>query len=278
MKPTIAVTLLLAAALFASARNSITGYGGNYLIDVARGDVQGVSAINKFGRNDDIDTGSVPETVWSHGGVWVPPTAARTHAIVSSDVADAAAGTGARTIRIFGLDSAWAEQTEDITMNGTTPVNTASTYTRIFRMYVLTSGSGEKNAGTITATAATDGTVTAEIPVGESQTQMAVWTVPAGKTIYMVAGFISLHRPGSTADSMVDSNLYGTFGLDTATPTRRLLQSLGMSTRGTSMVNYQWNLPKTITGPCDLEIVVTYVTDNNMKVSAGFDGIYEDSP
>ena len=128
------------------------------LIEIAAGNVPGYSTMQKFGHNDDIDTGTVPETIWTQGGLWVPPTAARTHQITSTDVADdyntpSSGGTGARTLRIWGLDANFVEQTEDINLNGTANVATANTYTRIFRMMVLTAGSNKKNVGDITATA-----------------------------------------------------------------------------------------------------------------------------
>lgn len=167
------------------------------LLEISKGTVPGHSAINKFGRNPDCDPASsttavpVGRDIWDGGvagaAAWVPPTAARTHAIASSDDEDGGAGTdtGALTMRVFGLDSAYALQQEDVTLNGTSNVNTANTYTMIHRMYVLTAGSAGRNLGNITATAATDGTVTAQITIDMNQTLMAIYQIPAGKKGYM---------------------------------------------------------------------------------------------
>lgn len=58
-------------------------------LEVGRGNVPKVSYVNKFGRNPDIDTGSDPEDIWDGGGIYVPPTQARTHDIASSSAQDA---------------------------------------------------------------------------------------------------------------------------------------------------------------------------------------------
>lgn len=119
------------------------------------------------GLNEDVDAGT--ETICSYGGLWLPPTAARVHAIVSSSTDDAAAGTGARTVRVMGIASPLlTEQSETVILNGTTPVDTTKSYTHITELRVLTVGSGATNAGTITATAATDSTISAAITIGRN--------------------------------------------------------------------------------------------------------------
>lgn len=85
--------------------------------------------------------------------------------VTSSSAADAAAGTGARTIRITGLDTAYAFQSEDVTMNGQTIVQTAKTWTDVFAADVLTHGTGKANAGDIhIVKTGTGGSYTAGVP------------------------------------------------------------------------------------------------------------------
>jgi len=69
--------------------------------------------------------------------------------------ADAAAGTGIRTVGIFGISATAAAGTftyylETVTMAGATPVTTARYYKRIIAVIALTWGSGGKAAGAIT--------------------------------------------------------------------------------------------------------------------------------
>lgn len=177
----------------------------DFYLDVARGLIPGISHINKFGRNTDVDTSE--EDIWDGGGTWAPPTTARTHQLVSTSTADASGGTGARTVEIFGLDAGFVLQNEIVTMNGTTNVATASAYTMIHRMIVRTAGSGEKNAGTITATADTDGTVTAQITIGFNQTLMAIFQIPANTTGYMRHLCWYLNKAGG-AGVFADMRLY----------------------------------------------------------------------
>ena len=61
----------------------------DYALEVGKGNVAGVTTEHKFGRNSSIGTATAPEDVWDAGGLWVPPTAARIHDIVSSSANDA---------------------------------------------------------------------------------------------------------------------------------------------------------------------------------------------
>lgn len=82
--------------------------------------------------------------------------------LASSSASDAAAGTGARTVRItyFSWDGTTmlGPFTETVTLNGVTPVNTVGTnICFIEKMEVMTAGSGGVAAGTISLFAATAG-------------------------------------------------------------------------------------------------------------------------
>ena len=170
-------------------------------LEIARGNISGYDVVDKFGRNPDIDSGSGFEDVWDGGGTWVAPTTARTHDIVSTSTNDdgSPAGTGAQTITIYGLDASGDEISESVTMNGTSNVATANTYTMIHRMAVTAAGSGGSNAGTITATAQTDATVTAQINTGLNQTLMAIYQIPNNKIGYMTNYFCSFNNDPSGA-------------------------------------------------------------------------------
>lgn len=164
----------------------------DFAVEVSRG-VAHYSAVNKFGKNPDVDTGA-PEDIWDGGGLWVAPTDARLHDIVSTSINDdgAPVGTGARTLSVEGLDANWDGISETIVLDGTTNVPTTNTYRRIFRMRVLTAGSGGVNAGIITATAQTDATITAQINIGNNQTLMAIYTVPNAKTGHIKSLFAAI--------------------------------------------------------------------------------------
>lgn len=159
-----------------------------YNLRVSQGNVAGAKPLYKFGVNPDVD--GTEETVWTQGGDYPWLTSAAVVYVSSSSVADASpSGTGAQTIRVLGLDANYLEIEEDIALNGQTQVATTKQYLRVYRAYVLTSGSGGGAAGTIYvgttgATAGVPAVVYADLAIG-NQTQMAVYTVPAGKTLYV---------------------------------------------------------------------------------------------
>jgi hypothetical protein len=127
------------------------------------------------------------EVIWETGGQYPWQSTAVTVDVVSDDANDDVAGTGARTLRIQGLDGSYNLAEETVDMDGTTTVTTTQTFLRVFRMSVETAGSSGNNEGTITVTYTGGSDVAATITAGNGQTLMAVYTIPAGKTGYFVA-------------------------------------------------------------------------------------------
>ena len=83
---------------------------------------------------------------------YTEPASAAQRSVASSSASDSAAGTGTRTIRITYYDNSMnGPYYEDITMNGTTPVNTVATNIRFIECICsMTVGSNGGNVGTIT--------------------------------------------------------------------------------------------------------------------------------
>ena len=244
------------------------------MLDISRGVIPGTTAVNKFGRNVDIDSGT-DEDIWDGGGTWVAPTQARTHQIASTSASDdgSPAGVGARTIRVYGLTS-WDtdEVSEDITLNGTTNVATANQYVIIHRMKVLTKGATNVNVGNITATADTDATVTAQINAGEGQTQMAVYGVPSTKIAYMVNFYGSILRNVSTSGNLA---VYANPEPDTELTNFLVKHTIGINSTGSTEVLHTYSPFNRYDGPCVLKLRAG-VGANNCDVSAGFDLILVD--
>lgn len=167
---------------------------------LAAGFMQGISVVNKFGRNTDIDTGTVPEDVWGGSGVYTgfPDGDPETIEVLSDSANDASAGTGARTVRLVGLDADWNIASADVTLNGTTPVPTTGTFRRVHTAQVLTAGSGGVNAGTITFRhSTTEANVFLQMMPTRNQTNCSAYTIPAGKTGFLRTLFVNML--GSTA-------------------------------------------------------------------------------
>ena len=160
-----------------------------YLIDVAAGNIAGTSNVSKFGYNPAVGSVSY-ESVWEGSNAYPWQTVADQLEVLSASANDTSAGTGARTVELQGLDSNWDILTETVTMNGTTAVTTTGSFLRIFRARVVTAGTSLRNEGTITIrdqdTSTTRALITDGTTSGMGQTLMAVYTVPAGKTAYLV--------------------------------------------------------------------------------------------
>lgn len=121
------------------------------LPDVYRRLTQGIggqtSFINQLARNSDVGAGL--ETLWMDNAAYVWPAAAAIPSVASTDIDDAPADTGARTVLVEGLDEDYEEQSETVIMNGQTEVALVNAYLRINKLRVLTSGTSKVNEGTI---------------------------------------------------------------------------------------------------------------------------------
>jgi hypothetical protein len=150
--------------------------------EVAMSKRQGNTTWNKFGYNDDVDTGG-QEIIAAWGGTYAPPTTAETLDIVSTSVNDiVTTGTGINAIVITGIDANRESQVEVVNMNGTTTVTTASTWLGINRVAPFLCGSLQTNDGDITITNTTTGQTLAFMPTGETVTQQAIFHVQANHT------------------------------------------------------------------------------------------------
>jgi hypothetical protein len=185
-------------------------------LQVSRGQIPGHSPIHVFGHNPDVDT--TEETVWPTNGLLGHPSSPTIMTISSSSANDAAAGTGARTVQILGINGTGGYVQEVVTLNGQTEVNTVNTYDAIERMTVLTAGSGGVNAGTIYAGT---GTVTAGVPavtysamgIGDNLSLVGHWTCPAGYTGYLTSGSITCGTTSSNQYIIGRLKLRGVDGL-----------------------------------------------------------------
>ena len=255
-------------------------YSKKFCLEVARGRISGISAVNKFGEAPEGIQLTATD-VWSRANsaatqqIWLAPTAARIHAIVSSDANDdgSPVGTGARTIQVFGLPT-WdlAETSEVVTMNGTGAVNTVGSYVIIHRMVVLSCGASGPNVGTITATAATDTTITAVILPGEGQTQMAIYGIPSIQTFYVDKYYFSIHENGVGTGQISCDVRFLVNPFPQLQPTVFIKKNgRGVMNVGSSNLDHLWCPDNKIPGPAIIKIqAIATVADTD--ASAGFDG------
>lgn len=183
---------------FTSPPHSVTVQGAYepFELQVSRGQIMGHASFSVFGYNADLDTSE--ESVWPDGGTIPHPTTASVLDIVSTSTDDDAAGTGARTVFISGVDGNYNVVSETVILDGTTAVETVNEYLYVNQFYVATAGSGGANVGIITAKLST--TLYDLIAAGYNQRTTAHYCVPAGYTGYIVTGVITTGQAtGSTS-------------------------------------------------------------------------------
>lgn len=189
----------------------------NYAVEISKGNIPGHSKISKFGHNPNVN------------GTWVTvspfattvdnfPLTASSMTISSDDVNDISTGTGARKIKIIGLDSNYQLISEEVLTNGLTGVATVNSYLRIIRLIVKkNAGGGGLNVGNIfigtgTITAGQPANIFGSIPVlsllGIGQSLMGFTTVPAGRQC-LIKHFQASISSGKTVELMLRVRPFG---------------------------------------------------------------------
>ena len=232
-------------------------------IAIARGLFQGYSIVQKFGRNPDIDTGTIPEDIWNGGGVFTgfPTGAPEEFQVFSSSASD----TGVLTFTYLPLITSEAYVTATVTLQGTTVVNTGVTG---YRMHTANYNAGTDttfNVGTITMRhRTTTANIFCSMPIGRSQTNVAAYTVPYGSTAYIHRFFC---RVIGSATGIVDGALW--------------VRGYGMSPRlrrpfTSATADAFEEVPYggiAISQQSDVIVRVSNVSANNLDVIAGYDMI-----
>ena len=245
-----------------------TGSSYDWTINISAGAVDGTSYIEKFGMNVDVDSNK--ETIWDGGEIYSYISTAETVAVTSTAGADSAAGTGARTVEIQGLDADYNVVLETLTIGGAAGT---TEFIRIFRAKVVTAGTSGINEGTISVTSSDTSTVLAQIGVdgtgsnaaGRGQTFMSLYTVPAGKTAYLTQWTVGCGKQNTDA--------VATF---LARPEDGAWNAKDIITVSATTYAKDYKIPLQFTEKTDIE-VRAYSTTNNSLVSSTFNLILIDN-
>lgn len=132
------------------------------------------------------------------------PTSAETLDVVSDDAADTAAGTGARTIVISGLDATFAAITETVIMDGVTPATTIQSFLRVNDIVVLTAGTSQWNEGTILITGNSTADIYSALAPTVSISRTGRYTVPLGKKSRVILISTNASKATQGAAAIID--------------------------------------------------------------------------
>jgi len=156
---------------------------------IAKGEIPNHEEWSSMGERDNVSTTVTGEDIAPLAATTIPVPAAGGEqlTLVSDDVQDTDVGTGARRVTIEYLDGSGLEQTEIITTDGTTGVDTVATdITFVNDMYVTGVGSNGVSEGEIIIYkkgAAT--TIYNVILEGGNKSLVINRKVPANKNLYI---------------------------------------------------------------------------------------------
>jgi hypothetical protein len=205
---------------------------------------QSVLSSQNSGRSFGYIGTSAVTSVTVRATVYTPPGNNAQRSFRSTNVNDAAAGTGARKVKLTYFDAAGNGPFEEtVTLNGTTGVNTVATNIALVeKMEVVEVGSNGGNLGTIELRTglAGAGTIIGSIAIGDNQTYWAHHYVPLGKkaNILAIDGAASVAAGGMTLNSI--------------NPVNALLpqRALDVTTRhGTVHLQRAYSVPILVEGP-----------------------------
>lgn len=240
---------------------SMTAQGKNeeFALQIARGHISNHSFNHKFGAVPAMST-SVTGTIWDVSDTIYPWSAWATAGTV--DIPAVNASDNNKQITIQGLDADYNFQEETITLSSSVTVTSTKSFIRLNRGFIV---DGSTNVGDVNVTKGA--TTVLRVRAGKGQTLMAVYTVPADKTAYLMQGVCSIQKGGdATGDMFVRYFGQSSF---------RVGHSFEVQGEGGPYV-YKFSVPIRIPEKSDID-VRAHVRSNNARVTAAFDLILIDN-
>lgn len=228
-------------------------YLDNENINIARGLVTDTFAVHKFGAVPSMSTAHTG-TIWDIDDTLYPWSAFDTPGVLSIPAVDA--DDNGATVTVQGLDDNFNQIEESFTVSSSGATTGNKTFARVYRAYFT---DGATNADDINVQRG--GVTVLRITEGKAQTLMAVYTVPAGYTGYIMKGTASIEYGGdATIDMFV--RYFGQTSF-------RIGHSGEVA--GTGMpYTYEFAVPVAIPEKSDIDVRAS-VRSNNSRVTAAFD-------
>ena len=245
-------------------------------LNIAQGNVISHSVVHKFGRGANIDTADGFVVLWD-GAEYNDTLKTYTYS-TSADIDRISSDNDTDTVEleIQGLDTNYNLVTQTKTLTGQTPVALDTSLIRIFRMKNIDSTDIVGNVFCFVNVATTLGvpdTITntrAMIHDGNNQTLMAIYTVPARKTAYIINwyGALSSAKASSFNNLEMKSRAFGSVF--------QLKHTSTLSSAGTSYIQHVFNVPQEFPEKTDF-VMLSDSSVNDNAVSAGFDLVIIDN-
>ena len=250
-------------------------------LSIAQGNVTGVSFIHKFGNAPNFDSSDNEVTIWDgadDGTAWEKmkytfSTIADIDSLSSNNAADT------QNIEVQGLDANYDIVIQSIQLNGQNRVALTTNLIRIYRMKNISSSDLNGHVfcfvnGTLSGGVPTNvDNIMAIIRPENNQTEMAVYTVPSGKTGYLRSWYVS------TAGASKDSNYIIRLKARPEGQVFQLKHKSSISDSGTSYIQHEYVEPSRFEGKTDIIMTVdmTALGATGASISGGFDIVLVDN-
>jgi len=245
-------------------------------IGASMGLVDGVVAVNKFGRNTDVDVATVPEDVWS-GGNNANANALYPFMTSSGDLYISSSDNGdVQDMEIQGLDENNDIQTVTQVLSGQTKtlITSPLEWLRVFRVR----NKGDTLNGTVyvyedvavvAGVPQTPSAVKAIVQPADNQTMMAVYSVPRNKIALITYWIVSVSLGSGTQDRSLTATLRVSESGQSKTnlPIR---DSIQLSSEG-GVGRHRFEPYNKVNGPADILIRADEVSGDNSIVTGAFD-------
>ena len=263
--------------VFSSSKNALEVFSDTDYYEIVSGNVTGKTVVHKFGAGS-VSTTLVPVT---QSGFYRTPTTAVALEFVSDDATDTSDGVGAREITVTGLNSSWEEVTIVKATNGITPVAFGTDLVRLYRWHVSSSGtyatqSSASHAGTLTIREVTGGAIWSTIgvtPFPSGQSQIGAYTIPTGKTGYLIGKLIYTDT-GKTADVYFFQRNNAD---DVTAPFTGIMRLIEREVGVQGGFDHHFTIPKNgFVGPCDVGCMAK-VASGTADISVEFEMLLVDN-
>lgn len=225
-----------------------------FYLQVSRGHIPNHYPIHRFGAVPSMSQNQTG-TIWDINDTVYPWSVWNTAGIVTALAVNAS--DNGKHIVLSGLNEAFEEQTEELTLSSAAAVSSTKSFIRLNRAYI-TNGSAANVADVTIQKSATN---VLRIKAGLAQTLMAIYTIPANKTGYIMHGTCTCQ---SGADAT--GGMYVRYSGDNAF---RIGHSFEVSGNG-GQYNYNFGMPLPLPEKSDIDVRAT-ARSNNARITAAFD-------
>lgn len=264
----------------ATASNNLRVTDAESGLAIASGDVVGTTFTHKFGYAPDFDQTDGVVTIWD-GANDAGINQMRYQYSTTADIDSVSSSSASDTfsLQVTGLDSSYEQVTQTVVLQGQTRVALSTPLIRIYRMKNSNSSNNVGRIFCYVNTAISGGVpsdstkVRAIIGVGNNQTLMAVYTIPANKTGYMRRFYTSIAGANKSSNYRVELRIRA-FGEVFA-----LKNINAISDNGTSYLSHPYVEPEVITEKSDIELRVSATATGvtAAAISGGFDIVLKDN-